>query len=724
MKKLFIALLILFVSSNIFAELKIGNTSNFAKKNVDNSFTATQTISQPIISTIATGTAPFSVASNTKVTSLNVGYVSDYHFDLSSPTADQLLVYNGTSFVNRTIPNAVAGAGVFFYLDDTASGVVTFNSLLPTPDVATAEETDSATCNSTVSNEYGGYISTAITRSSIEAGEWEFTLWAYVDSNVGVSKWKIDTYKRSSVGVETLLFTEYSPEINAITTVNEYIIASTQPEYDFDSGDMLLVKLTATTDGVSTRTLYFTHNGSKHYSFLKTPLSLQHNSLPGLNNSPYFHSDQAILQASSVTFANINSGGTITGSVLAATTLNATSISGTLSTASQPNITTVGSLGDLNVVGTVTANKFADGTIEITGGSISGASTLGVGEITSATTNSTAVIQLNSTDINTAGTLSNVAYENQINSFTATQTITNGGSNTNSYKLTLDANNGGETQTSSIQTLYGADPYMRTSVPNDSGAETAVFDIHDTVIAFTNDNTVDIGANGANRPKDLYAAGTITCATLNATSIAGTITTDNVSAITLNATTSLQFNSTDINTAGTLTNVAYENQENVFTVTQNFNTQVQVTGNLNLVGTLTTTTVNASSSAGVYLYSVSGNSVLMDNNGDLYFYKSGTLVSSRIVQRGQIAAAAYIDIDPGAYFSSLIHIYTNKIGDTSTWTNQIYHSGFGSVGASISVLNGTGGYPLTMSNPSGYLRFTNGNADTVNYTIVVDSAIY
>ena len=68
------------------------------------------------------------------------------------------------------------------------------------------------------------------------------------------------------------------------------------------------------------------------------------------------------------------------------------------------------------------------------------------------------------------------------------------------------------------------------------------------------DNSYDIGASGATRPRTGYFG----------TSVIGP---------TINATTALQFNGTDINTAGTLTNVAYENQANSFTVAQSIAVQ-------------------------------------------------------------------------------------------------------------------------------------------------------
>jgi len=82
---------------------------------------------------------------------------------------------------------------------------------------------------------------------------------------------------------------------------------------------------------------------------------------------------------------------------IAATTVNATSLAGTLSTAAQPNITSVGNLTSLTSSGTITGNKLTDGTASITGGAGSGFTTL-------------AATTVNATSL--AGTLSTAAQTN------------------------------------------------------------------------------------------------------------------------------------------------------------------------------------------------------------------------------------------------------------------------------------------------------------------------
>lgn len=82
------------------------------------------------------------------------------------------------------------------------------------------------------------------------------------------------------------------------------------------------------------------------------------------------------------------------------------------------------------------------------------------------------------------------------------------GTSANSKELVFISDNAGTAQRSTIQMIYGADPYLRFSVDDDAATPSlkTVLDMKDQGLYFT-DNTTDIGANGANRPKDLYLAG-------------------------------------------------------------------------------------------------------------------------------------------------------------------------------------------------------------------------
>ena len=96
-------------------------------------------------------------------------------------------------------------------------------------------------------------------------------------------------------------------------------------------------------------------------------------------------------------------------------------------------------------------------------------------------------------------------------------TLSKAGSNTNSKEVILEANTAGASTIGAIQVLFGADPYLRISVPDNAGAKTAVLDIHDTLIALSSDNAVDLGAVASGRLKDIFAAGNIVGANLSGT---------------------------------------------------------------------------------------------------------------------------------------------------------------------------------------------------------------
>lgn len=94
------------------------------------------------------------------------------------------------------------------------------------------------------------------------------------------------------------------------------------------------------------------------------------------------------------------------------------------------------------------------------------------------------------------------------NTFSGDQTISNSGTDSNSYILKLQSNSAGTTQINSFQALYGANPYLRLSIASATdGTAEGVIDFHITSMAFVNDNKCDIGASGANRPKDIHIAG-------------------------------------------------------------------------------------------------------------------------------------------------------------------------------------------------------------------------
>lgn len=243
--------------------------------------------------------------------------------------------------------------------------------------------------------------------------------------------------------------------------------------------------------------------------------------------------------------------------------------------------------------------------------------------------NAALALQINGTSINIGGTLTNVAYLDQANVFSAAQTI----STAAALKLTNSA---------PVVTLATA------------------------------------GVNGALTFKDAEGSPN-TLATLTDGGSTGTFSVAN-----LNGTTAIQLNGTSINTAGTLTDVAYKDQNNSFSVGQTItgNTSIQgalqfkrtasAAGNYSVVSTdyyvgktgITgggdTVTLVGGSSAGA-----GGELVIKDEAGT-------ASIANPITISGNIDGASSLKIKEayGSYtfVSNNVNWFTKSYGNSGAWT--------------------------------------------------------
>ena len=171
---------------------------------------ANQTLSGQLTSTVATGTAPFVVASTTQVANLSVATagtaatlttsrnIAGVAFNgsadiaiplanlsdatIASPVVDQILKYNGTAWVNGN-PNSVSGGSGVEFFNATPSIIATgTNNVLPLltlsqSPVTTAEQTTTTTSiNGTIAS--SAWLSPALARTTIDAGVWDYTVFA------------------------------------------------------------------------------------------------------------------------------------------------------------------------------------------------------------------------------------------------------------------------------------------------------------------------------------------------------------------------------------------------------------------------------------------------------------------------------------------------------------------------------------------------------------------
>jgi len=127
----------------------------------------------------------------------------------TTPTTDQVLRFNGSEWVNGQSAVSSASSGVSFYPDDTsiiASGTENtypVKTLSKTP-ITSAEDVDSIACASTTVL-YGTYLyDTALGRTSLDAGIWNFEVYAGVDSAAGTTSLRINTNRvRAGTGTIT-----------------------------------------------------------------------------------------------------------------------------------------------------------------------------------------------------------------------------------------------------------------------------------------------------------------------------------------------------------------------------------------------------------------------------------------------------------------------------------------------------------------------------------------
>ena len=210
---------------------------------------------------------------------------------VSSATLGQALVYNGANWINADLGTGVgAGNGVILYFDATPSGISTYETIAPAPD-SDPEVDEVVTVNNNTVLIHGYANPTAIGRTTIDAGAWDFNVYTYVSNTTPSSYLVFEVYSRTSGGTETLLFTVQSDPIT-FTTIQGMNFTSVQPAYSVNSTDYLVIKVYGKTTATTNIDVHFVHSGTVHYSHVHTPLAPLHNDLGGLQggaSNEYFH---------------------------------------------------------------------------------------------------------------------------------------------------------------------------------------------------------------------------------------------------------------------------------------------------------------------------------------------------------------------------------------------------------------------------------------------------
>jgi hypothetical protein len=111
---------------------------------------------------------------------------------ISSPTNGEFLKYNGLNWVNASGGAVSAGAGVDFFVTGPVVIAKTANNFFQIDSLSTEPNATQTFANATINNTtavvFGARYLGGLGRTSIDAGTWDFTLYANVDSTGGTSQ--------------------------------------------------------------------------------------------------------------------------------------------------------------------------------------------------------------------------------------------------------------------------------------------------------------------------------------------------------------------------------------------------------------------------------------------------------------------------------------------------------------------------------------------------------
>jgi hypothetical protein len=329
-------------------------TGNASAGNVN---TAGKVVASSLESNVTTGTAPFVVASTTKVTNLNADLLDGYSTATAATGNTVVIRDTDGSFSANIITATLSGAA-------TTAGTVTTAAQPNITSVGTLSSL-AVTGNATAGNVYAN------------------------SGTIGASL------------LTGTLTTDAQPNITSVGTLSALTVTGNASAGNISTGGALSVTGNANVGNIGATNGVFTNvsgNGS---------------SLSAITGANVTGTVPSATTAGTVTTAaqpNITSVGTLTslavtgnataGNVYANSgTIGASLLTGTLTTAAQPNITSTGTLTSLTVTGTATAgNLSTGGTLSVTGNANVG--NLGTGGLITATGN------VSGGNLTTAGALS------------------------------------------------------------------------------------------------------------------------------------------------------------------------------------------------------------------------------------------------------------------------------------------------------------------------------
>ncbi len=231
----------------------------------------------------------FADANTTIQNSINIVIQADSNFTGEIDDV-KVFLYDGTKWVEQTVDVLGSLVGVDYFLHDSdVSDIAGYDRLRRTP----ADQSETTIITGVSASDGDVAIEEFVTDEgdpdvlAILAGIWEFHVHANVNSVVGTTNLKIELYKRTAGGVETLIFST-EQEINSTSPVALDWRYTQTTDTTTNLTDRIVVKLLCNTTSVPSRTVTTYYEGSERAAHIHAPVDVgatagtSHGDLAGL----------------------------------------------------------------------------------------------------------------------------------------------------------------------------------------------------------------------------------------------------------------------------------------------------------------------------------------------------------------------------------------------------------------------------------------------------------
>jgi hypothetical protein len=175
-------------------------------------------------------------------------------------------LYPSQKAVKEYVNNLVLLRPTTYYFTNEVSGVGGYYLLSLVPDVYNMIN-DLVTLNTNTVYFPKQFSTAQLGGTEIPAGIWEFNIFRLVNNTSGTTYITFEVYKRTSGGVETLLFNVGTGDINDSTTTLQRILVA-QSAFAINSTDTLVVKAKATTNKSGSTIVQYYFGGETTYSHI------------------------------------------------------------------------------------------------------------------------------------------------------------------------------------------------------------------------------------------------------------------------------------------------------------------------------------------------------------------------------------------------------------------------------------------------------------------------